>query len=83
MRLNLVNAGVRYNAMDVRLDSGKASDKTLSLGNLDASDKVAAKSFTDVDTPSPTKLFGAGEAARTLQPPACLHSHVPGTRYMF
>ena len=34
MRLNLVNTGVRYNATDVRLDSGKASDKTLSPGNL-------------------------------------------------
>ena len=34
MRLNLVNTGVRYNATDVRLDSGKASDKTLSPGNF-------------------------------------------------
>ena len=32
MRLNLVNTGVRYNATDVRLDSGKALDKTLSPG---------------------------------------------------
>ena len=35
MRLNLVNTGVRYNATDVRLDSGKALDKTLSPGKLD------------------------------------------------
>ena len=34
MRLNLVNTGVRYNATDVRLDSGKALDKTLSPGNI-------------------------------------------------
>ena len=32
MRLNLLNTGVRYNATDVRLDSGKASDITLSPG---------------------------------------------------
>ena len=34
MRLNLVNTGVRYNATDVRLDSGKALDKTLSPGKI-------------------------------------------------
>ena len=34
MRLNLLNTGVRYNATDVRLDSGKASEITLSPGNL-------------------------------------------------
>ena len=32
----------------------------------DASGEATAKSFTDVGTPSPRKLFGAGEAATNI-----------------
>ena len=39
----------------------------ITAGNYsDASGKATAKSFTDVGTPSPRKLFGAGEAATNI-----------------